>query len=286
VSCRYGERRVRVGLVIANTGANAVENVRTWPAQAESMGFSSAWFTDHVIGVKAYAPRFGPIWMELLTSLAYAAGQTSRIRLGSGVMVVPYRNPVYTAKAIATIDQLCDGRLNVGVGVGWARSEYKALGVGDVFERRGAFADEALDVMCRCWEGGKFGYEGTWTQFREIEFLPTPVQTPRPELWVGGHSRAALRRAARFADVWHPMGLSPDEYAVTARALDELSGRHIRRTTRILVDAATDAAKVADQISAFGDVGCEEVAVDLDTSDPREFRASAERLASALSLGR
>ena len=275
---------MRIGLVIANTGVNAIENVRTWPGQAEAMGFSSVWFTDHVVGVKAYEPRFGPIWMELLSSLAYASGQTSRIRLGSGVMVVPYHNPVYTAKALATIDQLCDGRLNVGVGVGWARSEYKALGVGEIFDNRGAYTDESLDVMCKCWDGGKLGYQGTWTQFREIEFLPTPVQRPRPELWVGGHSKAALRRAARFADVWHPMGLSPDEYAVAAKVLDEMSGRAIRRTTRILVDATTHVGLIVAQIEAFGAVGCDEVAVDLDTDNMTVFRGSAERLAAAMAI--
>jgi probable F420-dependent oxidoreductase len=276
---------VKIGLVIANTGTTAVDNVRVWPARAEEMGFSSVWFTDHVIGLKAYAPRFGPIWMELLTSLAYAAGQTSRIRLGSGVMVVPYRDPVYTAKVLATIDQLCAGRLNVGVGVGWSRSEYKALGVGDLFERRGAYTDEALDVMFRCWEGGKLGYDGEWVKFREIEFWPTPVQRPRPEIWVGGHSKAALRRAARFADVWHPMALPLDQFAAATQLLDELSdGRPIRRTTRILAGATVAINELTDQIHGFAGLGCEEIAVDLETDNAAEFRAAAERLAEAMSL--
>lgn len=276
---------MRVGLVVANTGPDAVENVRVWPGRAEELGFSSVWFTDHVIGLRAYEPRFGPVWMELLASLAYAAGRTARIRLGSGVMVVPYRDPVYAAKVLATVDQLCDGRLNVGVGVGWARSEYKALGVGDLFERRGAYTDEALDVMMRCWEGGKLGYDGEWTKFREIEFWPTPVQRPRPEIWVGGHSQAALRRAARFGDVWHPMALPLDEFAAAAGLLDELSGgRKIRRSARILVDADIAVSELTDRIHAFAGLGCEEVTVDLETHDAAVFRASAERLADAMSL--
>lgn len=274
---------MKLGLVIANTGPNAVENVRSWPVDAEARGFSSVWFTDHVIGLKAYQPRFGPIWMELLTSLAYAAARTNRIRLGSGVMVVPYRNPVYTAKVLATIDQLCDGRLNVGVGVGWARSEYKALGVGELFDERGAYTDEALEVMMRCWQGGTFGYEGRWTAFREIEFAPTPVQRPHPQIWVGGHSRPALRRAARFADVWHPMGLSPQEYAEKAKNLDDMTERVIRRTTRLLVPASTNMDQLLESVHAFGQAGCMEVAIDLETDNANEFTAAVDRLASAAS---
>jgi probable F420-dependent oxidoreductase len=246
------------------------------------MGFSSIWFTDHVIGLKAFQPRFDANWMELLSSLSYAAARTSSIRLGSGVMVVPYRNPVYAAKVLATIDQLSDGRLNVGVGVGWARSEYKALGAGALFDERGAYTNEALDVMFECWKGGVLGYAGRWTKFREIEFTPTSVQRPHPAIWVGGHSGAALRRAARFADVWHPMAMPAEEYAATAAALDAMSDRKIRRTVRILVKASVDMGQLADQVQEFGEVGCDEIAVDLETGDADEYRASVKRMSAAL----
>jgi probable F420-dependent oxidoreductase len=273
---------VKVGLVIANTGTNAIENVQRWPAEAESLGYSSVWFTDHVVGLKAYAPRFGPIWMESLTSLAYAAAGTRSIGLGVGVMVVPYRNPVYVAKVLATIDLLSEGRLRIGVGVGWSRSEYKALGVGDLFDERGKYTDEALDVMRQCWAGGTLGYQGKWNNFREIDFLPAPVQKPHPQVWVGGHSKPALRRAAEYATVWHPMGLSPEEFTNVGDELDELAGRKVPRSTRILVPADIDPRELSDQLSGFAHAGCIEIAVDLDTEDAALFQRSAERLAEQL----
>jgi probable F420-dependent oxidoreductase len=276
---------MKVGLVIANHGKNAIENVRLWPSLAEEMGFSTVWFTDHVVGLRAYAPRFSGTWMELLSSLAYASGRTERIRLGTGVMVVPYRNPVYAAKVIATIDQLSNGRVNVGVGIGWSRSEYKALGVGEIFDSRGDYTNEALDVMCRCWAGGQLGFDGGWSKFRKIEFEPASLQRPRPPLWVGGHSGAALRRAAKYADVWHPMAMPFEEYAATAARLDELAGRSVSRTVRILLEAGTATGQLLEQIAGFRDAGCVEVAVDLQTDEDAVFRAAAERLAGVLDKG-
>jgi alkanesulfonate monooxygenase SsuD/methylene tetrahydromethanopterin reductase-like flavin-dependent oxidoreductase (luciferase family) len=198
------------------------------------------------------------------------------------VLVVPYRGPVHAAKILATIDILSEGRLKVGVGVGWSRAEYKALGVHDRFDDRGRWTNEALDVMRRCWAGGEFGYSGEWTNFREIDFLPVPVQRPHPEIWVGGSSGPALRRAAQFASVWHPMDLSPDELAAKGDELDDLAGRQVTRSTRLLVPASTDPGELAELLAAFGEVGCRYVMVDLDTQDAAEFAAAAEAFASAI----
>ncbi|MFC4944306.1 TIGR03619 family F420-dependent LLM class oxidoreductase [Pseudonocardia sp. GCM10023141] len=274
---------MKIGLVVDNHGSHAIDNVQTWPAEAERLGFHSLWFTDHVIGLTSYAPRFSTTWAESLTSLSFAAARTSTIRVGVGVMVVPYRNPVYAAKVLATIDLLSGGRLDVGVGVGWSRSEYKALGVGDLFDVRGAYTDESLDVMQRCWAGGTLGYQGTWNAFREIDFSPAPAQPAGPPLWVGGHSGPALRRAARFAATWHPMGLQPLELAAAGDRLDAIAGREITRTTRILVPASIGSAELQDQLVAFAGVGCVEVAVDISTPDAGEFRDAAQRLAGSLS---
>ena len=271
---------MKVGLVVSNHGLNAVENVQTWPTRAEELGFSSVWFTDHVIGLTQYAPRFRTEWMESLTSLSFAAARTTTIGLGVGVMVVPYRGPVHAAKILATIDILSEGRLRVGAGVGWSRSEYKALGIHDRFDDRGAYTNEALDVMRKCWAGGLLGYEGTWTNFREIDFLPLPVQKPHPEIWIGGHSKPALRRAAEFATVWHPMGLTAEELELAGNELDAIAGRQVTRTTRVLVPASIDIDELTDSLIGFAKVGCVEVMVDLDTQDPEEFAEAAERLAA------
>jgi probable F420-dependent oxidoreductase len=250
-----------VGLVIPNTWEGAIDTVRRMPQAAEAWGYDAVWVTDHVIGVKSYEPVYGPIWAEALTSLAYVAGTTSRIRLGVGVMVVPYRNPVYAAKVLATVDQLSDGRLILGVGTGWSRSEYHALGVANAFEQRGAVTDESLDLMLKCWAGGELAFEGEFFAFRRIEFEPASYQRPHPPIWVGGQTGRALRRAAKYADVWHPTGLSPEDVRTMGERLDEQAGRAIPRSIRIRFDA-NEPDGFLDRLAAYRDAGCIAAAVD------------------------
>lgn len=273
---------MKLGLVIQNTGPAAVENVRRVPAVVEALGYASVWFTDHVVGVRAYEPVYGPTWAEALTSLAFAAACTSQVRLGVGVLVVPYRQPVYTAKVLATIDQLSGGRLLVGIGVGWSRSEFRALGVGDHYEERGAYTDEALAVMQRCWQGGWFGFAGRWTQFREIEFSPVPVQRPHPPLWIGGMSRPALRRAARFGDAWHPTGIPPEKVARLGDELDQLAGRAVPRTVRIRVEPTIGRQELRALLARYAEARVSEAVLDLNTEDTKEFLRAAERLVGAI----
>lgn len=271
---------MRVGLVIANNGPEAISNVRTWPAAAEEMGFDSIWFTDHVIGTKSYTSHFGAGWSEALTSLAFAAARTTTIRLGVGVLVVPYRNPVYSARVLATIDLLSDGRLDVGVGVGWSRTEYRALGVGAAFDERGARADEALDVMVACWAGGPVDFDGRWSQIHGIESLPAPSQVGGPPLWVGGASRRALRRAARFGAAWHPSGIPAEEIARLGQELDVLAGRPVRRTARTKLDATAGPGHIRDVLAAFAGAGCTDLAVDVVADDTGALLQCVERLAA------
>ena len=114
---------MRLGLVVNNYGAPATEAVRRMPVLAEEWGYDSIWVTDHVVGVRSFQPVYGATWMEPMMALAWMAAMTSRIRLGMGGLVVPYRDPVLTAKMVATLDQLSGGRVNLGVGTGWARRE-------------------------------------------------------------------------------------------------------------------------------------------------------------------
>jgi probable F420-dependent oxidoreductase len=260
---------MRLGLVINNNGAPALDAVKRMSREAEALGYDSLWVTDHVIGVKSFKPVYGATWMEPLTSLAWIAAATEKIRLGIGVLVVPYRDPVYTAKVIATIDQLSDGRVDLGVGTGWAKSEYHALGRGAIFDQRGAVTDESLDVMLRCWEGGEFGWDGQFFQFRNIQFDPVPVQRPRVPLWIGSRTgqKAPMRRVAKYADVWHPTGLSPEELRQTGKELDDMAGRAIRRSVRL---SHTQAATTDDWISLLGayrDAGVDEAAIDFGGLD-------------------
>ncbi len=146
--------------------------------------------------------------MEQLTLLAFLAGQTSRIRLVTSVIIVPHRNPLVAAKALATLDVLSGGRLVVGVGVGWMREEFEALGL-PPFEERGAVTDEYIRAFKELWTSDDPHFEGKYVSFDNISFLPKPVQKPHPPIWVGGESRPALRRTAELADGWYPLGSNP-----------------------------------------------------------------------------
>ena len=146
--------------------------------------------------------------MEQITLLSYIAGQTSKIRLVTSVLIVPHRNPLIAAKSLATLDLLSEGRLVVGVGVGWMREEFQALGL-PPFEERGAVTDEYIRAFKVLWTEDDPHFEGKYISFDDISFLPKPVQKPHPPIWVGGESRPALRRTAELADGWYPLGSNP-----------------------------------------------------------------------------
>jgi probable F420-dependent oxidoreductase len=275
---------VRLGIVVPNRGPHAVANVRTVPARLEAIGIHSAWFTDHVVGVRSFVPVYGPEWAESLVSLSYAAATTSSIRLAVGVLVVPYRHPVLAAKTLATLDGLSGGRLVVGIGTGWSRSEFDALGRLELFEQRGDYTDEALEVMCRCWEGGEFGWEGRWIRFRRMVAEPTPLQRPHPPLWIGGNRGHALRRAARWADAWHPTRLGPEEVAAVGDALDARAGRAVPRAPRIRVPLERSVEDLAKELHRYEESGAVEVVMELETEDGERVVQWATELAAAMGV--
>ena len=188
--------------------------------RGEEMGYDALYAGDHILVPKDISSPYpyseggeypgGPSGeaMEQVTLLAYLAGQTSRIRLVTSVIIVPYRNPLLAAKSLATLDMLSGGRLVVGVGVGWMREEFEALDT-PPFEERGAVTDEYIRAFKELWTSDDPHFEGKYVRFDNINFLPKPVQKPHPPIWVGGESRPALRRTAELADGWYPLGSNP-----------------------------------------------------------------------------
>jgi probable F420-dependent oxidoreductase len=146
--------------------------------------------------------------MEQLTVLAFLAGQTHTIRLVTSVIIVPHRNPLVAAKALATLDVLSKGRLIIGIGAGWMREEFEALGL-PPFAERGAVTDEYVQAFKELWTSDNPTFDGKYCRFSNIAFLPKPVQKPHPPIWVGGESRRALRRTAQLANGWYPIGSNP-----------------------------------------------------------------------------
>ncbi len=147
-------------------------------------------------------------WPEQITTLAYLAGVTECIRLVTSVMIIPYRNPMLTAKMLSTLDMLSKGRLILGAGVGWMEEEFELLNA-EPFAERGAVTNEYLEAFIELWTKDEPKFDGNYVNFSDITFLPKPVQKPYPPIWIGGGSRPAIRRAAQIGDCWHPVGAIP-----------------------------------------------------------------------------
>lgn len=188
--------------------------------RAEELGFDSLWTSDHVIlpdRIESRYPysRTGEFPMDAainyvdpFISLAVAAGCTERVELGITVLILPYRNPIVTAKMLSSLDMLAGGRVILAGGVGWMREEFEALNL-PYFEQRGKVTDEWIEIFRTCWEQDVPSYAGQHYRFEKIHFNPKP--TRRIPIWIGGNSPAALRRAGRIGDGWHPARTGPDE---------------------------------------------------------------------------
>ena len=241
---------MRYGFYLPTRGATASpEALETLVGRGEALGFSSVVIADHIVFPVAIRSRYpytvsgafpgqGDA-LEQLSLMAFVAGKSRTLRLISSVMILPHRNPVVTAKMLATIDVLSGGRVTVGVGVGWLREEFQALGAPD-FDRRGAVSDEYLRIFKALWTQDPASFHGAFYRFDAVRCLPQPVQKPHPPIWVGGHSRAALRRVARLGDGWHPVGANP---AVPLRA-PELRAR-LDELARLTEAEGRDPAKLA-----------------------------------------
>lgn len=212
---------MKFGFALAGRGplASGDALVRT-ANKGEELGYDAVLMGDHILVPKEINSTYpytasgefpgggAGDAMEMITLLAYVAGQTSKIRLVTSVLIVPYRPALLAAKALATLDVLSGGRLVVGIGVGWMREEFEALDI-PPFEQRGAVTDEYIRAFKELWTSDAPHFEGRYVSFDNINFLPKPAQKPHPPIWVGGESRPALRRTAELADGWYPIGSNP-----------------------------------------------------------------------------
>jgi probable F420-dependent oxidoreductase len=222
-----------IGLFVPLGNGNAsAEIVRSLGREAEDRGFESIWVPEHVVLFDDYESQYPYAadgrfpgggdtgLLEPLTALTYLAAVTNRIRLGSGICLVPQRNPVYTAKQVVDLDCLSGGRVDFGIGVGWLREEFEAVAV--PFARRGARTDEYLQVMRSLWTDEVSSFEGEHYTLPACRMYPKPVQQPHPPIHVGGESAAAMRRAARHGDGWYSFNRLPDELDDPLERLDAM----------------------------------------------------------------
>ena len=212
------------------------EDLIRFVQQAEALDFYCVTVADHVIVPKNISipypytmdgkyPGTG-YHLETLVTMSFLAGATRRIRFITSVMIAPYRNPVITAKMLASLDVLSQGRVIVGLGVGWMKEEFDNLKAPS-FSERGRVTDEYIKAFRELWTKDNPSFQGKHCSFADIIFLPKPVQTPTIPIWIGGHSKQAVRRAAELGDGWHPIGGVPTiplEPQDVARDLEMLAG--------------------------------------------------------------
>ena len=294
------------------------DQVLTIAVTAEKLRYSSVFVTDHIVLPASTARSTYPYsptgqfpggsrqdYFEPLAMMAYLARATARLRLGTSVLVVPYRHPLLVAKMLATIDVLSKGRVILGAGVGWLREEFEAVGA-PPFEDRGSVTDESLRLMRAAWSTDPVSFAGRHSKVQDIHALPKPAQRGGIPIWIGGHTDAAVRRAGRLGDGWHPIGqrppamLLPDEYAAKAdrlRAAAREAGRDpasITLSLRVPMAVRPARAKapagdrplfqgtatdVAGDVQTYADLGVSHFVFDPTVPDLKEVLASMRRFA-------
>ena len=286
------------------------EIVTTLARFAEDAGFHSIWLADHIAFPADIASRYpfspsgafpaptdDPL-LEPLAAMGVLAGATSRIRIGTAVLIIPYRNPILTARMLITIDQFSGGRVILGAGVGWLKEEFEALDSPD-FALRGKATDEYLEIFKQLSAGGKVGFEGETYSFKPVHSVPGSVQRPHPPVLIGGVSNAALRRVARN-DGWLATALGPTEMPERLGALKRIceeQGRHfddLEMVYKLFIApgepkkgvfgeremGSGSAQQIVDDLKAVVDAGFERVIVRYRGNSAAEQMEQMERFAA------
>lgn len=308
---------MKIGMQPPNSGPYATPAFITELAElGDTLGFDSLQVTDHIVvpaeirsrypynasGVMAAHPESD--YYEPLSLLAYLIGRTRRIKLGTSVLILPYRNPILTAKQLACMDQLSGGRMLLGVGVGWMEEEFRILG-SPPFAERGAVTDEYIETFRRIWREGTTALEGRYTSTPVVGVNPRPAQAGGIPIIIGGVTRPAIRRAARLGDGWQPFKLPPDELVAGLNELRAQARRFNRdlreftislrlglRMTRESTERRPDeepwktlvgpARDVLLHLRTYHDLGVTEVVFDFRTCRPEEVRETLRLCAAQI----
>ena len=303
---------MQFGFYLPNNGPTArPDPLAEIARRGDSLGFHCMVVGDHILVPTAVNSPYpytvggefpggeSGEYLEQLTLLSFLAGITTHIRLVPSVMIVPYRNPLLAAKMLATLDVLSNGRLTLGVGVGWMEEEFVALEA-PPFDQRGAVTNEYLQAFKELWTSEHPTFEGKYYRFSDISFLPKPVQKPHPPIWVGGQSRRAIRRAAELGNGWHPVGaipaapLEPEDLAqdlVHLRRYAENAGRDPAELD-VAIKAplydpqmpsagsrrrfSGDPEQILQDVQTYGDIGVTHIIFDIRSTD---LNQTTERMA-------
>ena len=240
--------------------------------KAEDLGFDALFVNDHVIVDDS--PR-SELWRNVydpMMVLSYVAARTSKIQLGTSVLIMPYRNPIVTAKMLATLDQMSGGRVIAGVGSGWNQAEYDALG--EPFRQRGSRTNEYLQLWKACWAPGITTFQGRYFSFENMHVNPKPLQRPHPPIWVGGSGTGSLRRAARFAQVWQPTPTSLENLISNQEYLANISSQLGQKPPRTRMSFRVNLSNITGS-SSNGDRPTGQGTPEQVASDMKRYRQEA-----------
>jgi probable F420-dependent oxidoreductase len=277
--------------VFGGFGAHTPPDLLTAIAEvAEERSFHSIWAPEHVLGFREYQARYpysddgkmpggGIGLIDPFTALTWIAARTRRIRLGTGICLVPQRNPVYTAKHVADLDFLSGGRVDFGVGIGWLREEFEALG--ESFDRRGARTLDYLGLMKSLWCDDTPRWDGEFHSLPECSFGPRPLQSPHPPIYFGGNAEPALRRVVVAGQGWYGHNLLPEAAATPLTTLDRLlddAGRPRRDVRRIVSPLFHTVDR--DTLERYRDLAVDEVLLPFLAGDADRLRRRADEIAA------
>ena len=249
---------MKVGVNLINFGPGvSPASMKSWATLSEALGYHIIMTSDHIAITPDVQSRYPAPFYEPLSLLGWLAGVTTKIEIGTTVIIVPYRNPLELAKATANVDQLSDGRFILGVGIGWAQEEFHVLNA--AYKSRGAVTNEYLAAVKLLWTQDVASYNGKFISFDDVHTAPRPIQTPHPPIWVGGPSDAAMRRTVRYGDAWHPIRIQMDWFKNTGiPRLKEISDEEAKSVPelcpRIRLRLTDSPVTGSDRVVGEGDI--------------------------------
>jgi len=256
---------MKIGIVPVNVGVASVDHMIELARAAERLGFESVWTFEHVIVPVDYQSKYpysmdGKMgatpetnFVDPLIALAAVAAVTSKIRLGTGVNILPQTNPLYLAKQAASLDFVSKGRFMLGIGIGWLAEEFAALGV--PFEHRGPRFNDYVEAMRKVWSGEVVEHRGEFVQWSGFKSHPTPVQKPLP-LVIGGHKGRAYQRIARYGQGWFAPSATIDQIGAMLKDLDRVCGEEGRDRSSIEISTMwIPAMESVDVVKRYEDIG-------------------------------
>lgn len=287
---------MKLGIVPINVGQRSAADIRALATHAEAAGLESVWTFEHVVVPSDYASRYPyhssgkmgvtphtPFYDPLVT-LSFVAAVTSRLRIGTGVNILPQANPLLLAKQAATLDALSGGRLHLGLGIGWLREEYDALGV--PFARRGARFDDYVRAMKKVWSGKVVEHQSEFISWSGFQSYPLPLQRPHIPLVIGGTSDRAMRRVAESGDGWFSPNKDVAALAEQLSRLRRACEAANRDISEIEITAMWTLAKEPEALEEYAQLGVSRLVVPLRAAGARNPLDAIDQIASTISSTR